>query len=83
MTFIVFLSLFLIFSLIGKLCLGKPDKPEFKTISWLAMLFSTGDGSLFYGITEPMTLDLTPLNAKLEANAAIWYLYYLSLPCYS
>ncbi|HGH0809465.1 TPA: BCCT family transporter [Staphylococcus pseudintermedius] len=47
MTFIVFLSLFLIFSLIGKLCLGKPDEPEFKTISWLAMLFSTGDGSLF------------------------------------
>ncbi|EGQ0320275.1 BCCT family transporter [Staphylococcus pseudintermedius] len=47
MTFIVFLSLFLIFSLIGKLCLGKPNEPEFKTISWLAMLFSTGDGSLF------------------------------------
>ncbi|EGQ3841516.1 hypothetical protein G9U98_002631 [Staphylococcus pseudintermedius] len=48
MTFIVFLSLFLIFSLIGKLCLGKPDEPEFKTISWLAMLFSTRDGSLFF-----------------------------------
>ncbi|EGQ4403330.1 hypothetical protein EEO15_00915 [Staphylococcus pseudintermedius] len=47
MTFIVFLSLFLIFSLIGKFCLGKPDEPEFKTISWLAMLFSTGDGSFF------------------------------------
>ncbi|VTS55919.1 Uncharacterised protein [Staphylococcus pseudintermedius] len=30
-----------------------------------------GMGLFFHGITEPMTLDLTPLNAKLEANAAI------------
>lgn len=73
MTFIVF-SLFLIFSPIGKLRLGKPDdEPEFKTISWLAMLFSAGMGIglVFYGATEPMTHYLTPPNAKPETNAAI------------
>ncbi|WP_353419089.1 BCCT family transporter [Staphylococcus delphini] len=74
MTFIVFFSLFLIFSPIGKLRLGKPDdEPEFKTISWLAMLFSAGMGIglVFYGATEPMTHYLTPPNAKPETNAAI------------
>lgn len=74
MTFIVFFSLFLIFSPMGKLRLGKPDdEPEFKTISWLAMLFSAGMGigPVFYGATEPMTHYLTPPNAKPETNAAI------------
>ncbi|WP_340579023.1 BCCT family transporter, partial [Staphylococcus aureus] len=51
-TFIVFFCVFLIFSPIGKLKLGKPnDKPEFNTISWFAMLFSAGMGIglVFYG----------------------------------
>lgn len=44
-TIIVFFCIFLIFSPIGKLKLGKPnDKPEFNTISWFAMLFSAGMG---------------------------------------
>ncbi|TGS89964.1 BCCT family transporter, partial [bacterium M00.F.Ca.ET.177.01.1.1] len=56
-TFIVFFCIFLIFSPIGKLKLGKPnDKPEFNTISWFAMLFSAGMGIglVFYGAAEPM-----------------------------
>ncbi|WP_234346632.1 BCCT family transporter [Cellulomonas timonensis] len=45
--------------------LGQDDeKPEFSTISWVAMLFSAGIGIglLFYGPLEPMTffLDLPP-----------------------
>ncbi|MDA3100955.1 BCCT family transporter, partial [Staphylococcus pseudintermedius] len=42
-TIIVFFCIFLIFSPIGKLKLGRPnDKPEFNTVSWFAMLFSAG-----------------------------------------
>ena len=51
-TVIVFFCIFLIFSPIGKLKLGKPnDKPEFNTVSWFAMLFSAGMGIglVFYG----------------------------------
>lgn len=58
-TIIVFFCIFLIFSPIGKLKLGKPnDKPEFNTISWFAMLFSAGMGIglVFYGAAEPRTL---------------------------
>ncbi|AEG44799.1 BCCT family transporter [Isoptericola variabilis] len=45
--------------------LGQDDeKPEFSTVSWVAMLFSAGIGIglLFYGPYEPMTyfLDLPP-----------------------
>ena len=62
-TIIVFFCIFLIFSPIGKLKLGKPnDKPEFNTISWFAMLFSAGMGIglVFYGAAEPMAHFATP-----------------------
>ncbi|WP_414048566.1 BCCT family transporter [Macrococcus animalis] len=74
MTVIVFFCLFLMVSPIGKLKLGKPDdEPEFKTISWLAMLFSAGMGIglVFYGATEPMTHFLTPPNADPESKVAM------------
>ncbi|WP_240465474.1 BCCT family transporter, partial [Mammaliicoccus sciuri] len=54
----VFFCVFIIFSPIGKLKLGRPhDKPEFNTISWFAMLFSAGMGIglVFYGAAEPMS----------------------------
>ncbi len=50
--------LFLIFSPIGKIKLGKPDeKPEFGLLSWFAMLFSAGMGIglVFYGAAEPIS----------------------------
>ena len=65
-TFIVFFCIFLIFSPIGKLKLGKPnDKPEFNTVSWFAMLFSAGMGIglVFYGAAEPMADFASPPNA--------------------
>lgn len=74
MTLIVFFCLFLIFSPIGKLKLGKPhDEPEFSTVSWLAMLFSAGMGIglVFYGATEPITHFLTPPNAEPETKQAM------------
>jgi choline/carnitine/betaine transport len=54
--------------------LGQDDeKPEFSTVSWVAMLFSAGIGIglLFYGPLEPMTffLDLPPAFASTEAGS--------------
>ena len=54
--------------------LGQDDeKPEFSTVSWIAMLFSAGIGIglLFYGPLEPMTffLDLPPAFADTEAGS--------------
>lgn len=54
--------------------LGQDDeKPEFSTVSWIAMLFSAGIGIglLFYGPLEPMTffLDLPPAFESLEPGS--------------
>ncbi len=73
-TFILFFSIFLGLSPIGKLKLGKPnDKPEFNTISWLTMLFSAGMGIglVFYGSSEPISHYLAPPNAAPETQAAL------------
>ena len=59
----IFFCVFLIFSPIGKLKLGKPeDKPEFNTISWFAMLFSAGMGIglVFWGAAEPISHFVSP-----------------------
>lgn len=72
-TVIVFFCVFLIFSPIGKLKLGKPnDKPEFNTISWFAMLFSAGMGIglVFYGAAEPMAHFAAPPTADPETTKA-------------
>ncbi|MDG0823700.1 BCCT family transporter [Staphylococcus equorum] len=71
---IIAFSIFLIFSPIGKLKLGKPeDEPEFRTISWLTMLFSAGMGIglVFYGSSEPISHYLSPPNAKPETQEAM------------
>jgi glycine betaine transporter len=42
----------------GDIRLGGPDeKPQFSTLSWIAMLFAAGMGSglIFYGAAEPLT----------------------------
>lgn len=73
-TLILFFCIFLIFSPIGKLKLGKPsDKPEFGTISWLTMLFSAGMGIglVFYGSSEPISHYLAPPTADPETKAAL------------
>jgi glycine betaine transporter len=73
-TLLVFFCVFLLFSPIGKLKLGKPDeKPEFRTVSWLAMLFSAGMGIglVFYGASEPMAHYVTPPSAEPETREAM------------
>ncbi len=72
-TIIVFFCIFLIFSPIGKLKLGRPhDKSEFNTISWFAMLFSAGMGIglVFYGAAEPISHFAAPPNADPKSTEA-------------
>ena len=60
--FVVF-ALWLAFSRFGKVPLGKDgEKPEFNTVSWIAMMFSAGMGIglMFYGVTEPLTHFVSP-----------------------
>ncbi|MFF0816001.1 BCCT family transporter [Rhodococcus sp. NPDC003318] len=60
--FVVF-SLWLAFSRYGRIPLGKDgEKPEFKTVSWIAMMFSAGMGIglMFFGVAEPLAHFVTP-----------------------
>jgi choline/carnitine/betaine transport len=55
--FVVF-SLWLALSRYGRITLGgEGEQPQFRTVSWVAMMFSAGIGlSLtFYGVSEPLT----------------------------
>ncbi|MGH3886096.1 MAG: BCCT family transporter, partial [Pseudonocardiaceae bacterium] len=47
----------------GRIPLGRDgEPPEFRTVSWVAMMFSAGMGIglMFYGVTEPLTHFVTP-----------------------
>ena len=60
--FLVFV-VYLAFSKFGNIRIGGKDaKPEFKTLSWFAMLFSAGMGIglLFWSIAEPVTHFMKP-----------------------
>ncbi|WP_371068558.1 BCCT family transporter [Sediminibacillus sp. JSM 1682029] len=57
-TIFVIVCLFLLFSPVGRIKLGKPDsKPEFSRPTWIAMLFSAGMGIglVFWGTAEPIS----------------------------
>ncbi|ETN95521.1 BCCT family transporter [Zhouia amylolytica] len=70
----LFFMVFLAFSKYGRLRIGgQHAKPEFKTISWFAMLFSAGMGIglLFWSISEPIThFNSPPITAEGGAAAA-------------
>ncbi|MER2089551.1 MAG: BCCT family transporter [Sporosarcina sp.] len=58
MSFMLALSFFFIVSPFGKIRLGKDtDRPQFSTVTWIAMLFSAGMGIglVFYGAAEPLS----------------------------
>ncbi|MBM7650126.1 glycine betaine transporter [Bacillus ectoiniformans] len=55
---IVLFCLFLVFSPVGAIRLGKPgEKPDYSTPTWFAMLFSAGMGIglVFWGAAEPLS----------------------------
>lgn len=67
--FVVLASSFVVFVIwlalgrFGNIPLGGDDEePEFKTVSWIAMMFSAGMGIglMFYGVSEPLSHFVTP-----------------------
>ncbi len=60
--FVVF-ALWLAISKYGRIPLGHDnEKPEFRTVSWVAMMFSAGMGIglMFYGVGEPLSHFTSP-----------------------
>ena len=60
--FVVF-ALWLAMSRYGRIPLGRDDEaPEFRTVSWIAMMFSAGMGIglMFYGVSEPLSHFASP-----------------------
>ena len=58
MSFMVALAVFFMLSPYGKIRLGRDkERPQFSTITWIAMLFSAGMGIglVFYGAAEPLS----------------------------
>ncbi|CAM4097750.1 glycine betaine uptake BCCT transporter [Lederbergia lenta] len=74
-TIIVIFCLFLIFSPVGTIKLGKPEeKPEYSKVSWFAMLFSAGMGIglVFWGAAEPIShFAINPPTADPGTDQAI------------
>jgi len=77
--FIMCVNIFLVFLVylalgqFGKMRIGGQNaKPEFKTLSWFAMLFSAGMGIglLFFSVGEPVMHFTTPPTADAETAAA-------------
>lgn len=72
-TIIVIFCVFLIFSPVGIIKLGKPDEePEFSKPTWFAMLFSAGMGIglVFWGAAEPLSHYLAPPLAEAATDAS-------------
>ncbi|GAB7068506.1 BCCT family transporter [Mycolicibacterium hodleri] len=79
---ILVLLVFLAFSPFGDMRLGKDDdRPEFTTLSWLAMILSAvmGIGLVSYGVAEPISHLVTPphgLAAPGSPEAAVRAMQY-------
>ncbi|PRH75789.1 BCCT transporter [Streptomyces solincola] len=70
--FVVF-ALWLAVSRYGRIELGQEhEKPEFSTVSWVAMMFSAGMGIglMFYGVSEPLAHFTDPPPGTDPADAA-------------
>ncbi|WP_432196818.1 BCCT family transporter [Streptomyces sp. bgisy027] len=69
--FVVF-ALWLAVSRYGRIHLGaEGEEPEFRTVSWVAMMFSAGMGIglMFYGVSEPLAHYTTPPPGTDPANS--------------
>ncbi|MFJ8630053.1 BCCT family transporter [Streptomyces sp. NPDC093568] len=70
--FVVF-ALWLAISRYGRIHLGaEGEEPEFRTVSWVAMMFSAGMGIglMFYGVSEPLAHYTTPPPGTDPADSA-------------
>jgi glycine betaine transporter len=82
--FLVFTG-FVAFTGYGNIRLGRDDdRPEFRTLSWIAMMFSAGMGIglMFYGVAEPIShlaappLGLAKPGTPEAARVAMEYSYF-------
>jgi choline/carnitine/betaine transport len=70
--FVVF-ALWLAMSRYGRITLGQEgEEPEFRTVSWVAMMFSAGMGIglMFYGVSEPLAHFTSPPPGTRPADTA-------------
>ncbi|MFS8202833.1 BCCT family transporter [Streptomyces sp. CWNU-52B] len=70
--FVVF-ALWLAVSRYGRIHLGaEGEEPEFRTVSWVAMMFSAGMGIglMFYGVSEPLSHYSTPPPGTAPVDSA-------------
>jgi choline/carnitine/betaine transport len=61
------------FSRFGRINLGRDEeKPEFRTVSWISMMFATGMGIglVFYGVGEPLFFYMAPPPGTVEGQTA-------------
>jgi len=68
--FVIF-ALWVAFSRYGKIPLGADDEgPEFRTVSWIAMMFSAGMGIglMFFGVAEPISHFTSPPPGTVEGS---------------
>ncbi|MFC6285215.1 BCCT family transporter [Nocardioides sp. GCM10027113] len=68
--FVVFV-IWLAIGRFGNIPLGRDDEePEFRTVSWIAMMFSAGMGIglMFYGVSEPVSHFVSPPPGTGEAG---------------
>ena len=77
--FIALASLFVVFVLwlalgrFGNIPLGKDgEKPEFRTISWISMMFAAGMGIglMFYGVAEPLYHYIAPPPGTVDGQTS-------------
>ncbi|RZU31048.1 BCCT family transporter [Blastococcus saxobsidens] len=75
-TAFVFFVIWLAAGKYGRVPLGRDgERPEFRTLSWIAMMFSAGMGIglMFFGVAEPLShyVSPPPLTTEAESAAAI------------
>jgi choline/carnitine/betaine transport len=77
--FVLLSSLFVVFVLwlavgrFGNIPLGQDgERPEFRTVSWISMMFACGMGIglMFYGVAEPLYHYISPPPATADAQTA-------------
>ncbi|MEK4304735.1 MULTISPECIES: BCCT family transporter [Oceanobacillus] len=73
MTAFVLFAIYMVFSPLGRVKLGKPDeKPQYSYFTWFSFLFTAGMGVglVFFGVTEPLTDYYAPPNAEPNSGEA-------------
>ncbi len=70
-SFFVLYIVWLATSRYGRIPLGRDDEaPEFRTVSWIAMMFSAGMGIglMFFGVSEPLSHYVSPPPRTVDAE---------------